>query len=214
MAKRSHVRNERCLIPFLRCDWDLPVTFFLNQSILFIVSAMSSAGKRSNTISTSLCNAIATYSWQYGIWYQVSCVVLISVPVTIVLEALVLGACQPCSPSTQGVPLPMLVVEGSLQSTIWLLKVCGVDYADARPGIEVFRAFQVLVGACLIKQRSIPVSGTFFFAAIWEWINTLSHPHYARVGDEHGEFFAGRSQVLHAIMVSFCTCTAAVLLPW
>ena len=36
--------------------------FFLNQSILFIVSAMSTAGKRSNTISTSLCNAIATYS--------------------------------------------------------------------------------------------------------------------------------------------------------
>ena len=38
------------------------VHFFLNQSILFIVSAMSTAGKRSNTISTSLCNAIATYS--------------------------------------------------------------------------------------------------------------------------------------------------------
>ena len=36
--------------------------FFLNQSSLFIVSAMSAAGKRSNTISTSLCNAIATYS--------------------------------------------------------------------------------------------------------------------------------------------------------
>ena len=34
----------------------------LNQSILFIFSAMSTAGKRSNTISTSLCNAIATYS--------------------------------------------------------------------------------------------------------------------------------------------------------
>ena len=36
--------------------------FFLNQSSLFIVSAMSTAGKRSNTISTSLRNAIATYS--------------------------------------------------------------------------------------------------------------------------------------------------------
>ena len=36
--------------------------FFLNQSILFIVSAMSTAGKRSNNISTSLCKAIAIYS--------------------------------------------------------------------------------------------------------------------------------------------------------
>ena len=35
---------------------------FLNQRNLFIVSAISTAGPRSNTISTSLCNATATYS--------------------------------------------------------------------------------------------------------------------------------------------------------
>ena len=39
-----------------------PNYFFLNQRILFIVSAMSTAETRSNTLSTSLCNAIATYS--------------------------------------------------------------------------------------------------------------------------------------------------------
>ena len=45
----------------VECAFD-EIVFFLNQSILFIVSAMSTAGKRSNTILTSLCNAIATYS--------------------------------------------------------------------------------------------------------------------------------------------------------
>ena len=106
---------------------------------------MSTAGKRSNTISTSLCNAIATYSWRYGIWYQVPYLDLFSVRVTIVLEAWVLGARQPCSPSTQGVPLPMLVMEGTLQSTIWHLKVCGVDSAIAQ-NRYLFHVFKLFYG--------------------------------------------------------------------
>ena len=51
-------------------------------------------------------------------FFQVPYLVLLSLRVTIVLEAMVLRACQPYNPSTQGVPLPMLVVEGTLQSTI------------------------------------------------------------------------------------------------
>ena len=33
--------------------WDVTCTMFFNQIILFIVSAMSTTGKRSNTISSS-----------------------------------------------------------------------------------------------------------------------------------------------------------------
>ena len=141
--------------------------FFLNKSSLFIVSAMSTAGKRSSTISKSLCNAIATYSWQYGIWYQVPYLVLLYVRVTIILEALVLGACQPCNPSMQVVPLLILVVKGTLQSTIWHLKVCGVDSADARPGVKVFRVFQVLVIGCLSKFCAILLSEEWYRCYRW-----------------------------------------------
>ena len=60
-SKNRGIVTAVITIPFL--DFDLWLFFFfLNQSILFIVSAMSTTGKRSNTISTSLCNAIATYS--------------------------------------------------------------------------------------------------------------------------------------------------------